>query len=246
MKYHIERAIYLINHILFFLFLIVIPTYVFFNTKKIKESSDPFIKEKTYHKIFVIYWASAISFSLFSTLPNVYFIQNPVHLGIIWIVIVCLVGFYLLISQVLPVILLTFSDKLRKMTTASFDKKSYIFPTTDRQRALFWIVPVTVGICEEIIFRGYLYQYFQTSPYGLNALLSFLLVSVIFGLGHFQQGLSGIVLTTLLGFLLGYFYFLTGSLLLSIIIHIVFDAKILFISSTLQKHKIKENIESTY
>lgn len=233
------------NHVIFFLFLIVVPIYVFYDIKRIKESNDPRVKEKTYYKLFVFYWVTAISLSLFSNLPKVFYVQT-IDLSGIWTILAYLVVIYILIFQVIPVIMLSFSEKFRTMTAASFDKKSYIFPTTDRQRTLFWIVPVTVGICEEIIFRGYLYQYFQTSPYGLNALLSFLLVSVIFGLGHFQQGLSGIVLTTLLGFLLGYFYFLTGSLLLSIIIHIVFDAKILFISSTLQKHKLKENMESTY
>jgi membrane protease YdiL (CAAX protease family) len=225
----------LLNHILFFITLIALPTYVFFTTKKIKESSDPLIKEKTYYKLFVIYWALTFSFLLFSSLSLSN--MHPIHLNAVWTILAYATAVYILFFQAIPVIMLSFSRKFREITAASFDKKSYVFPTTDRQRYLFIIVPITVGICEEIIFRGYLFQYFQSTPYGLSAILSIVLVTVIFGLGHYQQGVSGIIETTILGYLLGFLYLATGSLLLPIIIHILFDAKILYISWILSKEK---------
>jgi membrane protease YdiL (CAAX protease family) len=227
----------LINHLLVFITLILLPLKVFLDTRKLKESSNPSIKEKTYFKLFALYWTITSGFLIFSPFKGIFFTSKPLQFNGTGKLVALLVLFYLIITQIIPVLLLRFNKKLRALTAESFNEKSYIFPTSDRQRALFWIVPFTVGICEEIIFRGYLYHYFQSTPYSLSALLSFLLVTVIFGLGHFQQGLSGIVLTTLLGYFLGFLYFLTGNLLLPIFLHIIFDAKILLISSTLSKHK---------
>ncbi|QGQ96767.1 CPBP family intramembrane metalloprotease [Paenibacillus psychroresistens] len=222
----------MINHILVFLFLIVVRIYVFFDTKRLKEAIDPAAKEKTYYKLFAVYWGTVICLMLFSDLPHFY--PYEIFFNITWTILAYLAAIYIFINQVIPVILISFSSKFREMTSASFDKKSYVFPTTTRQRYIFIIVPITVGICEEIIFRGFLFQYFQASPYGLSALLSLLICTVIFGLGHYQQGLSGIVETLILGYLLGFLYLVTGSLLLPIIIHILYDFKILYIS-----HKLK-------
>lgn len=224
----------MINHVLFFIILVVLPTYAFFVTKRIKKTTDPLTKEKTYYKLFVIYWSSSIALMIFSSLPESYYI-NKLDFGLVWTILAYLTGLYIIVNHVIPLFLNSFSPKFRAMTAADFDKKSYVFPTTDRQRYIFIIVPITVGICEEIIFRGYLFQYFQASPYGLSAILSLLLCTVIFGLGHYQQGISGIIETLILGYLLGFLYLVTGSLLLPIIIHILYDAKILYISWMLSK-----------
>jgi membrane protease YdiL (CAAX protease family) len=229
----------IINHILSIITLIILPAYVFFDTKRIKASPDPSIKEKTYYKLIAWYWVITTSFLLFSPIENIFFIKKQVILNPTWTIIALIIGAYLLFTHALPIILLTFSDKLRNLTMHSFNNKSYIFPTTNRQLKLFIIVPVTVGICEEIIFRGYLYEYFQSSPYSLSAIISFLIVSFLFGLGHFQQGISGMIETLLLGFLLGLLYFFTGNLILSILLHILFDAKILYVAWILHRHKQK-------
>jgi membrane protease YdiL (CAAX protease family) len=231
----------LINHILFFIIIIVLPILIFFDIKKIKLINDAKIKETTYYKIFIIYWTITLSFLLFSPIPNIFSVKRTFNLNGIWTIAAILIGIYLICTQLLPVILLTFSSKLRKLTANSFDEKSHIYPTTSRQRKLFIIVPITVGICEEIIFRGYLYQYFQSTPYGLSSLLSLLLVSILFGLGHYQQGISGIVETLLLGYLLGFLYLVTGNLILPILLHILYDAKILYISWMLNKHDLSKS-----
>jgi membrane protease YdiL (CAAX protease family) len=229
----------LVNHILFFLILIALPTYVFFNTKKIKESIDPRVKEITYYKIFVFYWVSVLCLILFSDLPRVFYVQT-FDLSGIWTVLAYVAAAYIFFIHLVPLFMISFSSRFRKLTAASFDKKSFVFPTTTRQRYLFIIVPITVGICEEIIYRGYLYQYFQNAPFNLSAVVSFLLVCVIFGIGHYQQGVSGVIMTMILGYFLGYLYFVTGNLYLSIIFHILFDAKILYISWTLNNYQSRE------
>jgi membrane protease YdiL (CAAX protease family) len=218
------------NHILVCIMIIVLPLASIFEMKKLKKADSAFGKQTAYLKIFVWYWLITIGFITLSSFRNVLYFQEPVKLNVLVKIAFSISFAYLIIIHFLPVILLSFSKKFRSLTAESFTNKAYIYPTTERQKQLFWIVPITVGICEEIIFRGYLYQYFQNSPFTLSAIVSFLLVCVIFGVGHFQQGVSGVVMSMILGFFLGCLYFVTGNLFLSIILHILFDAKILYIS----------------
>jgi uncharacterized protein len=211
--------------------------------KKLKLSIDPRAKERTYLKMFVWFWLLLIGFIIASPIKDVFFVTRPLAFNTIGKIAFYLFLIYYLITQVFPIFLIFFSEKFRGLVSKAYKNNSFIFPITPRQKKLFWIIPITVGICEEIIFRGYLYQYFTISPYGLSPLASFLLCTVIFGLGHFQQGITGMIDSTLFGFMLGFIYFATGNLYASILIHILFDFKLLLIPYLLSKRKtVVENI----
>lgn len=63
----------------------------------------------------------------------------------------------------------------------------------------------SAAVCEEIIFRGFLIptinDLFASKKY--RNLVSLVLSSVLFGLVHFYQGISGIILTGVIGFFIG-------------------------------------------
>ncbi|MGX4586728.1 CPBP family intramembrane glutamic endopeptidase [Paenibacillus chitinolyticus] len=61
------------------------------------------------------------------------------------------------------------------------------------------------------------------------------IVSLIFGLIYFEQGPSGIISSFIFGAVMTWLYFLTGSLLLPILLHILYDLKII----TIQRSVIK-------
>lgn len=97
-----------------------------------------------------------------------------------------------------------------------------ILPHSKAEKRSWILLSLTAGICEEAIFRGFLFFYFQeildVSLYG-----SVILSSVIFGLSHLYQGTSNIVRTGIVGLLLGITYAVTSSLLVPILLHIVLD-----------------------
>ena len=67
-----------------------------------------------------------------------------------------------------------------------------------------WIaVSTSAGICEEIVFRGYFQR--QFAAYTKSMAFAVLLQGVIFGLGHFYQGVKQVVIVSLLGMLYGWF-----------------------------------------
>lgn len=81
------------------------------------------------------------------------------------------------------------------------------------------ILAISAGISEEVLFRGFLQQWFSGYMSIQNAIL---FAATIFGLLHFVT-LSYFLLATILGSALGLTYYLTGSLLLIITWHAFYD-----------------------
>jgi membrane protease YdiL (CAAX protease family) len=109
------------------------------------------------------------------------------------------------------------------------DKLHFILPQSAPER--FWWVPlsVTAGICEEILFRGFLLYYLHIEPWKLSLGATIALACLIFGLGHLYQGPAGALGTSVLGFLLFVFFLGTGSLLLPILLHTLTDLRVLLV-----------------
>jgi membrane protease YdiL (CAAX protease family) len=96
---------------------------------------------------------------------------------------------------------------------------------------------VTAGLCEELLYRGFLMAY-------IGALWGFwpavILSSLVFGLGHAYQGTSGIATTGTIGLILAGLFVLTGSLWVPMLLHAATD---LFAGSL--GRRVVERIPST-
>jgi len=74
------------------------------------------------------------------------------------------------------------------------------------------LLPLTAAIPEEVVYRGFLIRQF-TRLYGngqSSAILAVLSQAIIFGAVHFQWGLGGIVMTSIMGLVWGSAYLLCG------------------------------------
>ena len=81
-------------------------------------------------------------------------------------------------------------------------KKIDIFlPQTIVEICLWVAVSLSAGICEEIVYRGYLQKQFLALTH--SSILAVLAQAVIFGLGHAYQGAKQVVVITVLGLLFG-------------------------------------------
>ena len=95
---------------------------------------------------------------------------------------------------------------------------------SDRQEKLVavCVVAPTAAVCEEFLYRGYLFNQLAKS---LDSILwALLLAAAAFGLAHAYQGFHGVVRTALLGALLTVPVIRTGSLYPSMAAHFVIDA----------------------
>src|SRR5262249_49519314 len=96
-----------------------------------------------------------------------------------------------------------------------------ILPETRAQQVAFVTVALTAGICEEILYRGYLPWYLAAITGNLT--VGFVTSAIVFGLGHSYQGRNGVIATCVLAIFLGALTFMTGSLWPGQVLHCVID-----------------------
>jgi uncharacterized protein len=95
-----------------------------------------------------------------------------------------------------------------------------LLPASAPERLLFIALSLTAGICEELIYRGFL---LQTLARTTSLPLALLLSSGAFGVAHAYQQPAGALRAALLGALLAVPVLLTGSLLPSMLAHAFID-----------------------
>ena len=76
-----------------------------------------------------------------------------------------------------------------------------MLPVGFRERAAWLALALSAGICEEIVFRGYLQR--QFAAFTRSAALGVILQAIIFGAGHLYQGWKLAVVITVYGLLYG-------------------------------------------
>ena len=94
------------------------------------------------------------------------------------------------------------------------DMSRYEFIRGDALAAVAFalLLPLTAAIPEEIVYRGFLIRQFECL-YGNGpaaAVLAAFSSALIFGLVHFQWGLGGVVMTTIMGLIWGAAFLLCG------------------------------------
>ena len=97
----------------------------------------------------------------------------------------------------------------------------WLLPHTQGELEAFMRVSATAGICEEILYRGFLAWFLaQWMPFWVAMMVS----GVVFGLAHAYQGKSGVLKTGLIGIAFGGLTLLAQSLVPAILLHIAVDA----------------------
>lgn len=102
-----------------------------------------------------------------------------------------------------------------------FGRLSLLVPQNGTELARFYLVSLTAGIVEEILWRGFLIWYLeQMMPLWAAAVIG----TVGFGLAHGYQGADHIPRILAVGAVFVLLYLLTGSVWLPVILHIAVDA----------------------
>jgi membrane protease YdiL (CAAX protease family) len=129
-----------------------------------------------------------------------------------------------------PSLIMGSRPALRRKFTKAVWRYRYFLPATREERRWWLFLSLTAGVCEELLFRGYLLQYLSGRLEGGPALGltgAWLVSSAAFGFGHLYQGARGVLGAALAGLALGLLAIMTGDLLLPILAHAVVDASAL-------------------
>ncbi len=116
---------------------------------------------------------------------------------------------------------------LRSKVAAMTGAIAALLPHTASERWLYAAVSVTAGVCEELVFRGFLG--FYLAALGLSTPFIVLIGAIVFGMAHAYQGRLGVVQTGALGGVLMVLFLLCGSVVPGMVCHALIDLRILAI-----------------
>jgi membrane protease YdiL (CAAX protease family) len=114
----------------------------------------------------------------------------------------------------------TGSDAARDAVRRQLAPLRWLLPGSAAELANFRGLAVTAGVCEEILFRGWLMAFLVPFTGVAGAVV---VSSLLFGLAHAYQGVGGTIKAGVLGALMAGMYVLTGSLLAPILVHALID-----------------------
>jgi membrane protease YdiL (CAAX protease family) len=95
-----------------------------------------------------------------------------------------------------------------------------LMPHAAREWPLFVALACTAGLCEELLFRGYLLWY---AAHFMPLMFAAVAQAVVFGLCHAYQGRRGVLLTTLAGAFFTGVLLVSGSIWPAMLIHALMD-----------------------
>jgi len=96
-----------------------------------------------------------------------------------------------------------------------------LLPTSGLEYAPYCALSLTAGVCEEFLYRGFAMS--ALSRAGVATWMVVVITSVLFGLAHAYQGKSGIIGTSLMGFVLAGGRLWTESLIPAMVWHSAVD-----------------------
>jgi uncharacterized protein len=212
--------------------ILVMPVWDYFEAARLKASTNPRKRVHWYAKLIPLSWSFAALACIPAGWPAVFF--TSARSGAAWLSLgegirLFLIGVItaVLLTQVGMLIAMRKNEKLRAKIATALRSVYFILPVTREERWWFFFVSITAGICEEILYRGFLIHYLIGSSAHLNVTLAMIASSLIFGMAHFYQGVRGAIGSAILGMVFAVVFVLGGNLLLPMFLHTLIDARVL-------------------
>lgn len=135
----------------------------------------------------------------------------------------------ILVGIVAPVIAIKRRPEARETMLAPYRALAFFLPGSPRERRWFAVVSLSAGICEEIIYRGFLVPYLAVGPLAMGPIPAILVAAVVFGMAHGYQGWVGVIATGVIALIMTVLFLLSGSLWLPMVVHALLDLRVLAI-----------------
>ena len=227
-----------IQFVLFFSLLIVTPACDYYDTSRLKRDPTSANRIRYYRTLCSWLWICAIAACLAVGWRSIFFLaagpgQVRWLFANIWVRYIVMLILFVLAAIIaityLQVLWMRMASKPRRYASSDLMQKlsyAYLFPASWTERRWWVLVGLTAGICEEVLFRGFLFHYLHA---WMNLTLALAVAAAIFGLQHLYQGAKGVASTTVAGGLFGLLFLLSGSLLLPMVLHAAMDLRMLVI-----------------
>jgi membrane protease YdiL (CAAX protease family) len=140
-----------------------------------------------------------------------------------WIVLAVVVGFC--VVMVVYYAAAARTPESRAKSRAAFGQTAILLPHEHRELRPFLVLSVTAGVCEEVLYRGFLIwyvaQFTGTTAFGTVAAVA--ISSIAFGAGHLYQGPASAARIAGFAAAAGTIYVVGGSLWIVMVLHVCLD-----------------------
>jgi uncharacterized protein len=218
------------------LFLVVLgPVWDYVESRPLRAAPSGALRMRYYVRTIVWLWVAtgaavwAVGFSSLMTLRGIGIqVEWLKRYGWVWWVLAVLLAAIVMVQLVLPVLQVSMKYRDREfLEPKQLVPLRFFLPATPNERGWFVVLCVTAGICEEVLFRGFLMRYLYNSPLQLGLLPAILVAAMVFGTHHFYQGVKGFVSTSIGGFIFAGILLVTGSLWAGMVYHAAADLSLL-------------------
>jgi membrane protease YdiL (CAAX protease family) len=212
-----------VDHLIVALLVLVVPWLVVLDYRKLiraLQAGEEDARLRAYRQSLVVQWgftALLVGFWLWTgrTLPAL-----GLGLGVgagLWIgLALTLAACAFLIYQV---VMVRRHPEAREAVRVQIGSLRPLLPHTRREERGFAALSVTAGVCEEVVYRGFLIAYIA----GLGLATAIVLSTLAFGLAHAYMGKVAAIRAGLIGLVVAGLYWLTGSLWASMLLHATAD-----------------------
>ena len=214
-----------IIEILLLAYFVVMPIYEWFNGSKTKHQirTGKLSRERCYQQTILFLWLPTLLLFALIWTSDLTLIDLGLsrEVGGHQIIAYCLLA--IVLAYFVFSLWSTSKDAVSKQKAKQqMTDLAWLLPENSKELGWFVFgVSFTAGVCEELLFRGFLIHYLE----GLLGLPAAVLISsVLFGLCHVYQGWQNVVRTGLVGLTLALIYLWSGSLILVMVLHFAIDA----------------------
>jgi uncharacterized protein len=232
------------QHALAFLVVVVYPLWDLYDTREMKSGKNPSAKLRYYKTTMTLLWLFTAA-ALYASGTGIFFLgvdlprfiqSHPTAYKVFAVALIAAI-LYAILG---PHIKALRNPKVRAIILRQYARLDVFLPKRQEEFRWFAATCVTAGICEEIVYRGFLINYLARGPWHLGVFPAVLISSLSFGTAHLYQGKKGFFGTTIGGIIFALLFVLTTNLLLGILVHAALD---LLIIPTLQR-PVAEDVAS--
>ncbi|HEY6746988.1 MAG TPA: CPBP family glutamic-type intramembrane protease [Mycobacteriales bacterium] len=112
-----------------------------------------------------------------------------------------------------------------------------LLPRTAKERRAFAGLALTAGVCEEVLYRGFLLAVAVVIAPELGPWRLVLVSALAFAVAHTYQGVGGMATAGVLGGGFAVLFLGSGSLLLPVLYHVLIDLRLLVLAASPPRHR---------
>jgi membrane protease YdiL (CAAX protease family) len=221
-----------LQHVLFVLLAVAVPLWDRIETQGVKRSADPRAKVQSYRRVVAVLWC--LTALALAAVPPDDLLRPPVLDGTFARVgaaggVSLPVLAALLAALLAPVLIALANPPARARLAQPLEALSWYLPDSPAERRWFAAVAVSAGVCEEVLYRGFLLRYLVALLPGLGGTAAVLVPALAFALAHTYQGPLGTGATALLAVGFTALFVASHALWLPILIHVLLDLRVLLL-----------------